>query len=352
MEVSFRPLSDRWIYDRHWRNWQRRSRSHSRSRCYSDDYGSEGGQHQRLSCRSSTSTNGSSLLVSELKGSLTDLTRGVKTYSFIPSEDDLPPIVVEPPDSSPASSSSPKPCHTPKLLPGLNKGKVGQSFQSIDSGADSESFVDVDEDIDPFSIREDNFVTGLCSVFDRSLKKLRSPDRSHSLPNVFSALEHEHTTIDTGCISTTTDTSTSASIGSIMEGSSVAIDGPEFTTHPSPERRNPRPASFEEDTIIPRRFGLSPSRTSSATVFPVFPGPAHSPPSNGASASGGYESGPDGVRELSYLNGKGRHTLHGSLIGHAPNPNQRRRTFNLGSSSTETVEPVVLRKKRKKERHW
>ena len=154
------------------------------------------------------------------------------------------------------------------------------------------------------------------------------------------------------CISTTTDTSTSASIGSIMEGSSVAIDGPEFTTHPSPERRNPRPASFEEDTIIPRRFGLSPSRTSSATVFPVFPGPAHSPPSNGASASGGYESGPDGVRELSYLNGKGRHTLHGSLIGHAPNPNQRRRTFNLGSSSTETVEPVVLRKKRKKERHW
>lgn len=203
VEVFSRPLSDQWVYHHKQRSWARKTRH----RWHSE--GSEGDQ------RVSTSPPPSPvppLLVSELRGSLTNLSREIKTYSFLPPED-LPPIVVDPPGVARyASTSTPSPSKLP-YFPPTEVETISQSLQSIGSDLDSDIFYSNDHNPEGGSM--ENFASGLCSVFDSSLRKLRAIEqRSHSLPNVFSASQ-----IDTSCVSTTTDenTSTSISMASVLD---------------------------------------------------------------------------------------------------------------------------------------
>ena len=215
-----RALSDRWVYRHKWQHWAR----NTRHRCHSD--GSEGGNLADTSLPSPSNPT----MVSELRGSLTDLTREVKTYSFCPTEDgELPPIVVDPPDTThyaSTSSSSPTKPLFPRSSPPLpldgdmgegEGGGVRLSGLSIDSEEDSEIF---DPKLAHFDEGE-SFASGLYSAFDHSMRKLRTAEhRSHSLPDVFTL---DHDIIDTSCVSTTTDenTSTSVSVAS-MQGDSAA----------------------------------------------------------------------------------------------------------------------------------
>lgn len=202
--MASRPLSDQWVYHHKERNWTRRSRH----RWHSE--GSEGDHHASISPPPSPTPP---LLVSELRGSLTNLSREIKTYSFLP-PDDLPPIVVDPPGVAHyTSTSTPSPSKLP-YFPPAEVETISQSLQSISSDLDSDIFYSNDQDAEGGSM--ENFASGLCSVFDSSLRKLRVIEqRSHSLPNVFSASQ----IIDTSCVSTTTDenTSTSISMASVLD---------------------------------------------------------------------------------------------------------------------------------------
>jgi hypothetical protein len=283
-----RALSDRWIYRQRWQNWGRRTHP----RRHSD--GSEGGNLADTSLPSPEGPN--NLVVSELRGSLTDLTREVKTYSFCPNEDtDVPPIVVDPPGTTHyASTSSPsptKPSFPPPPSPPVDevigengevggRGGVRLSGHSIDSEADSEIF---DPRLDFFNEGEDSFASGLCTVFDNSLQKLRSTDqRSHSLPNVFCLEGHD--VIDTSCVSTPTDenTSTSVSVTSMLGDSASALDEEDPVIQPvySPKRLT---STLFAVSVANGREGKAPyERTSSATTLPAsFKMASFSPGVNG-----------------------------------------------------------------------
>ena len=283
-----RALSDRWVYRQHWQNWGRKTHP----RRHSD--GSEGGNLADTSFPSPEGPN--NLVVSELRGSLTDLTREVKTYSFCPNEDtDVPPIVVDPPGTTQyGSTSSPSPAKPffppPPPSPPVDKvimenGEVGGrggvrlSGHSVDSEADSEIF---DPRLEFFGEEEDSFTSGLCTVFDNSLLKLRSYDKlSHSLPNVFSLEGHD--VIDTSCVSTTTDenTSTSVSVTSMLGDSASALDEEDPVIQPvsSPERLT---STLFAVSVANGREGKAPyERTSSATTLPASFKMASSPGVNG-----------------------------------------------------------------------
>ena len=285
-----RALSDRWVYHQHWHNWERRTHH----RCHSDS--SEGGNL----ADSSLPAPPSNLVVSELRGSLTDLTREVKTYSFCPADDgEVPPIVVDPPGTTHyASTSSPsptKPYFPRPSSPGLDDevlvmrengedvgmggGGVRLSGHSVDSEADSEIF-DPHPDISDKQEeeQEDSFASGLCNVFDNSLQKLRSFDqRSHSLPNVFSL---GHDIIDTSCVSTTTDenTSTSVSVTSVLGDSATALDEPVIEPASTPERLFSTSSAVSVNGLGGGAKVHRAGRTSSSTTLPpsfkMFSSPA------------------------------------------------------------------------------
>ena len=278
------------MYHHRWQKWNHRSLH----RCHSD--GSEGGNL----ADTSLPTPGNDLVVSELRGSLTDLSREVKTYSFCPAEEgEVPPIIVDPPGTVHyASTSSPSPTKpffppVPSSPPHLvedkeevlvmrengepgegvrvmqENGEPGEgvrlSGHSMDSEADSEMF---DHRLANFTEEEeDSFSTGLTNVFDNSMRKLRSTDqRCHSLPNVFS-LEHE--VIDTSCVSTTTDenTSTSVSVTSVLGDSASALDDPAIEPATTPER-----LGSTSSAISVNGHGTGSGlhvRTSSATTLPA-----------------------------------------------------------------------------------
>ena len=230
-------------------------------------------------------------MVSELRGSLTDLTREVKTYSFCPAEEgEVPPIVVDPPGTTHyASTSSPSPTKLffpPPSPPPVDKvlvirengkereegggggggGGVRLSGHSMDSEADSEIF---DHRLGIFDDEEESFASGLYTVFDNSMQKLRTSDhRSHSLPNVFSLEGHD--VIDTSCVSTTTDenTSTSVSVTSMLGDSATALDEePVIQPVSSPDRLIS--TLFSIANINGHRGKATYERTSSATTLPA-----------------------------------------------------------------------------------
>ena len=291
-----RALSDRWIYRQRWQNWGRKSHT----RRHSD--GSEGGNLADTSLPSSSGAP-NSLVVSELRGSLTDLSREVKTYSFSPSEEtDVPPIVVDPPGTTRyASTSSPsptKPFFPPPSPPvdqvmvisengeGGGGGGVRLSGHSIDSEADSEIF---DHRIDFIGEEEDSFASGLCSVFDNSMQKLRSSDKlSHSLPNVFSLEGHD--VIDTSCISTTTDenTSTSVSVTSMLGDSASALDEEDPVIKPVTSSEQLTSALFPVSVVVNGHHGEGRAPYERTSTLPAsFKMASPSPAPNGRVGGGG-----------------------------------------------------------------
>ena len=382
-----RALSDRWVYQQKYQNWGRKKLH----RCHSD--GSEGGNLADTTVPTSLKP----VLISELHGSLTDLTREVKTYSFCPvgetypscpveethpscpmeDPEQLPPIVVDPPGTTQyASTSTPSPTKTyPSFsssppLPTMDNSEgegegegerdvvaVLQSGLSFDSEADSEIF---DPKLDIFDEGE-SFASGLCTVFDSSMQKLRTGDhRSHSLPNVFT-LGHE--VIDTSCISTTTtdeNTSTSVSVASLLGDSSLGLDEPPIERISTPDRLVMTAVSCvtrQQENLQQKHYG----RTSSATTLPSsftmsttggglsnssavathpkrWSGPGHY-------TMGGYESGSD-IGEMDREQKTGLSPLvDGDWMSRSYAHPLRKRSPD---SPSEEAEPANLRRRKKR----
>ena len=361
-----RALSDRWVYHNRWHNWSRKTHP----RRHSD--GSEGGDLADPSLPSPPAS--SNILVSELRGSLTDLSREVKTYSFCPADEgEVPPIVVDPPGTTHyASTSSPSstktffpPPSSPPLLDEVIRRENGEegdggvrlSAHSMDSEADSEIF---DHRLGFFEEGEESFASGLCSVFDNSMQKLRSADqRSHSLPNVFSIGGHD--IIDTSCVSTTTEenTSTSVSVTSMLGDSATGLDEPAREPASTPERL------ISTSSVNGVGGKTLYERTSSATTLPASFKMASSVGARGGGvgspkrwsgpgneAVGGYDSGSEvgaGERErrsrLSPLGDRGAWMS----ISYAHPP--RRRSPGSAGEEREDLGRVQRRKKRSDHGH-
>ena len=369
--MGSRALSDHWIYRPKWQKWGRKTHH----RRHSD--GSEGGNLGDV-----TSPN-DSILVSELHGSLTDLSREVKTYSFCPPDDGaMPPIIVDPPGTTQyASTSSPSPTKPSPPPVSLDRGdingegereereesvcdmgRIRLSAHSMDSEADSETF---DPKLDIFDDGE-SFSSGLCTVFDNSMQKLRTTDhRSHSLPNVFNL---GHDVIDTSCVSTTTDenTSTSVSVASMLGDSASALDEPIIERVSTPEKLTSSPGTTvnghdsyvrtSSSTTLPASFKLTSSsgEDGGRTLFgahTVVSGPKRwSGPGN--DGIGGYESGSD----IGEMDRERRSKLSPladmsgtAWMSQSYNPPTRQRTPD--SALEDTVEPNIVQRRKKRTGH-
>lgn len=164
------------------------------------------------------------MLVSELRGSLTGLDRAVKTYSFLPSEDNIPFIQVDP--SSPTLTRS-------NLFPEDSIENEEEESSPKVNGTydhDQEAFSwEADEEyVNNYPRGDmDNFATGILDTFDSNLLKLRT----QSLPDVFSAISLY------GAASGSTDTSplssNSTSTVSIVESTkdSSILDSPRKSSY-------------------------------------------------------------------------------------------------------------------------
>lgn len=352
-DAVLRALSDRWVYRHKWGH-----KTHHRR--HSD--GSEGGN---LADASLPTSPNNSLVISELRGSLTDLSREVKTYSFCPTDDTLPPIVIDPPDTIEyASTSSPSP--TKPFFPLSSRPddndvegqadteeegvRVYQRGHSMDSEVDSDIF-------DPNFPEEESFVSGLCNAFDNNMKKLRSTDqRSHSLPNVFT-LSLGHEIIDISCISTTTDenTSTSVSAASILGDSTTTLDEPTIDRVSTPEGLSRMAVNGHSNGGQKHSY----IRTSSATTLPPSfkieagssPGAIFSTPKRwsgpGSDATGGYESGGSDFGEIERERRSHLSPLVDGWVSRSYAHPPRKRSPDIGSPLEDGELPVVRRRKKR-----
>ena len=357
-----RALSDHWVYRQKCQNWGRKT--HHRS--HSD--GSEGGNLADTSIPPSPSNP---LVISELRGSLTDLSREVKTYSFCPPDDSLPPIIIDPPGTTEyASTSTPSP--NKQFFPpssrmddddtegqtDIEEGRGPRCGRSMGSEADSDIF---DFNFDP--LEEESFVSGLCTAFDTTMQKFRSTDqRSHSLPNVFSlGLDMGHEIIDTSYISTTTDenTSTSVSVASVLGDSTTALDEPPIARVGTPDALSRMMVNGDSHGAQKHSY----VRTSSATTLPPgfkigaenSPRVASGSPKwwsgPGSDATGGYESGGSDIGEAE-REGRRHHSPlvdNGWMSRSYAHPPRKRRSPDPGSPVKDR-EPTVRRRKKRPNR--
>ena len=185
-----RALSDQWHFKRRSHKWLRKSGFQLQRR----------GSEQYLPLSSVASP----LLVSELRTSLTDLDRRVKTYSFLPSDDQLPSILVDITHDSSLGETADE-----SLLERYRPRQPafiweGESFTIPRGGMD-------------------NFATGIIDAFESNLREIKS----RSLPDVFSASQLysvEHSTdespLSSTSVSTTSMLDASKDSSSILNGGS------------------------------------------------------------------------------------------------------------------------------------
>ena len=184
-EFSQRALSDQWRFRRKNRKWSRKGSKRNSLSIDFLNYSSE----DLLSDNETSSDSSSLMLVSELRGSLTGLDRAVKTYSFLPTDDQIPKIFIDSPgggsptailtgsqDSGGGDSSS-------GALP-----KTGDIFQ-MNGGAEEKELSweeNDDEDVTSLGSSMDNFATGILDEFESNLLKWKT----QSLPDLFAAVKH------------------------------------------------------------------------------------------------------------------------------------------------------------------
>ena len=193
-----RALSEHWHFKRKARRWSRKRRA-------ADD------RESSITPLAGTPTSPAPpMLVSELRNSLSDLDRRIKTYSFLPGEDFC--LLLDFGDSPPGSASDSGLSKTTDL------SDTASFSPSTSWGGLSDSTV-LDGSME-------NFATGILDTFDVSLNKLREA-KSQSLPDVFKACE-----LDTGA-STTDDSyvsTTSVSTPSAMDSKEVMDDAYSVST--------------------------------------------------------------------------------------------------------------------------
>ena len=202
-ETTMRALSDHWHFKKKKWSRKRQERKSDFSRSFDD----------LLSDADETPTEQSPLmLVSELRGSLTDLDRRVKTYSFLPSEEQASSIVIA-------------------ITPAEENGEEEEATKPVDDDAlylsNSEGFHEDDacplawaghggEDVCNIPNTDmDTFATGILDTFESNLKKLHIGEvKSHSLPDVFSASQYSEEGMEYDLALSSSSTSTV----SILEG--------------------------------------------------------------------------------------------------------------------------------------
>lgn len=134
------------------------------------------------------------MLVSELRKSLTELDRRVKCFSFLPSEDLLSATANSPLRDSDGSTELPT-------------AEAASPHALTTSGQFSEYTLPRNH--------MDNFAVGILTAFDDSMKRIRySEQKSHSLPDVFSASQLCNGTLST---SESVVSSTSVSMASALD---------------------------------------------------------------------------------------------------------------------------------------
>ena len=150
------------------------------------------------------------MLVSELRNSLTGLDRAVKTYSFLPTDDQIPKILVDSPEGSPTT-----------ILTGSQDSgggdsssngaepKTGDIFQ-VESTSEKRYNWEDDGNFDSLGSM-DNFANGILDEFESNLLKWKT----QSLPDIFAAMKQydgSDTSSETSLLS-----SASASTNSVAE---------------------------------------------------------------------------------------------------------------------------------------
>jgi hypothetical protein len=148
------------------------------------------------------------MLVSELRGSLTGLDRAVKTYSFLPTDDQIPKILVDSPEGSPTTLLTGSQESGEEASNGVEP-KPGDIFQMGGASGKEYSWED-DGDVDSLG-GMDNFANGILDEFESNLLKWKT----QSLPDIFAAMKHydgSDTSSETSLLS-----SASASTNSMAE---------------------------------------------------------------------------------------------------------------------------------------
>ena len=189
-----RALSDHWHFKRKSHSWSRKS-----------EFLTELEDSDQLLSPSSNRLN--PLLVSELRGSLTDLDRRVKTYSFLPGDDQLPSILIE--------------------------STLDSSLSKIaDESLQDDLYQSREWEMDSFTIPRsgiDNFATGIIDTFESSMRKIaHDVHRSQSLPDVFAASKMYGSTDDSPTssisVSTASIPDTSKNTSNLLNGSHYVQD--------------------------------------------------------------------------------------------------------------------------------
>ena len=198
-ECSQRALSDQWHFRRKNRKWSRRAAKKSSSM----DFLNYSSEDLLSDPETPTATSSSLMLVSELRNSLTGLDRAVKTYSFLPTDDQIPKIMVDSPEGSPTAIVT-----SSQESGGDSNGsepKTGDIFQ--DNSAEKGYSWEDDGDFDSLGS-----MAGILDEFDSNLLKWKT----QSLPDIFGAAKH----LDGSDVSSETSllSSASASTNSIAEG--------------------------------------------------------------------------------------------------------------------------------------
>ena len=155
------------------------------------------------------------MLVSELRGSLTGLDRAVKTYSFIPTDDQIPKILVDSPEGSPTTmlTGSQESSGGGDSSSNGVEPKTGDLFQVGDTSDEKGYSWDDDGDVDSLGSMDD-FTNGILDEFESSLLRWKT----RSLPDLFAALNHFEGSDTSSETSLLSRSSASESINSVTEG--------------------------------------------------------------------------------------------------------------------------------------
>ena len=184
------------------------------------------------------------MLVSELRNSLTGLDRAVKTYSFLPTDDQIPKILVDSPEGSPTTvlTGSQESGGGDSSSNGVEP-KTGNVFQMGGASEKGYSWED-DGDVDSLGSM-DNFANGILDEFESNLLKWKT----QSLPDIFAAMKHydgSGTSSETSLLS-----SASASTNSMAESSKEGEGhNHKSASQPSDEARSSSSLSSHQTNIL------------------------------------------------------------------------------------------------------
>ncbi len=218
-EWRHRAISDHWTFRKRNKKWSRRSRPTVQEDSFSSSIEDILSEEREQDTKFLSSPL---LLVTELRKSLTGLDRCVKTYSFLPNEEQVPKIIVESDTVSDVFT-------------------IERQEVSGDEGLGTDEFSEYDPATTHTFPRGgmDSFATDVFSTFESNLV------RSQSLPDIFSNLAldlSEHSDEDVSSASSVLDSSKD----SILDESPVPLSLPPT---PNQEQLTPLGSHRKENSL-------------------------------------------------------------------------------------------------------